>query len=90
LGSSAQNTRLKAHEILKTDGVLALGNYDMDAIGYEGSVTAKGWQEIHNPASLNLNLKFFFISNVGGGGEERPPRDCAKKRTVQLSLWETA
>jgi hypothetical protein len=39
----------------------------MDAIGCGGSVTAKGWQELHNPASANLNLKFFHMGNVGGG-----------------------
>jgi hypothetical protein len=66
-GSSAQSVWLKAREIMGTDGVPALGNYDMDAIGCGGSVTAKGWQEIHNPASPNLNLKYFHIGNVGGG-----------------------
>jgi hypothetical protein len=40
---SAQNTWLKAREILRADRVLALGNYDMDALGCGGSVTAKGW-----------------------------------------------
>jgi hypothetical protein len=66
-GCSAQSIWLKGREILGTDGVPALGNYDMDAIGCGGSVTAKGWQEIHNPASPNLNLKHFHMGNVGGG-----------------------
>jgi hypothetical protein len=44
---SAQNMWLKAREILRTNRVLALGNYDMDALGCGGSVTAKGWEEIH-------------------------------------------
>jgi hypothetical protein len=65
-GCSAQCIWLKAREILGTDGMPALGNYDMDAIGCGGSVTAKGWQEIHNPASPNLNLKHFHMGNVGG------------------------
>jgi hypothetical protein len=38
----------------------------MDAIGCGGSVTARGWQELHNPASPNLNLNFFHMGNVGG------------------------
>ncbi len=66
-GCSSQCTWLKAREILGTDGAPAIGNYDMDAIGCGGNVTAKGWQEIHNPASPNLNLKFFHMGNVGGG-----------------------
>jgi hypothetical protein len=66
-GSSAQCIWLKAREVLGTDGVPALGNYDMDAIGCGGSVTARGWQELHNLASPNLNFKFFHMGNVGGG-----------------------
>lgn len=66
-GCSAQCIWLKAREVLGTEGIPALGNYDMDAIGCGGSVTAKGWQELHNPASPNLNLKFFHMGNVGGG-----------------------
>jgi hypothetical protein len=66
-GCSAQTIWLKAREVLGTEGVPALGNYDMDAIGCGGSVTAKGWQELHNPASAGLNLKFFHMGNVGAG-----------------------
>jgi hypothetical protein len=64
---SAQTVWLKAREVLGTEGVPALGNYDMDAIGCGGSMTAKGWQELHNPASAGLNLKFFHMGNVGVG-----------------------
>jgi hypothetical protein len=66
-GCSAQTVWLKAREVLGTEGVPALGNYDMDAIGCGGSVTAKGWQELHNPASTGLNLKYFHMGNVGAG-----------------------
>jgi hypothetical protein len=66
-GCSAQTIWLKAREVLGTEGVPALGNYDMDAIGCGGSVTAKGWQELHNPASAGLNLKIFHMGNVGAG-----------------------
>lgn len=30
-------------------------------------MTARGWQEIHNPASTHLSLKLFHISNVSCG-----------------------
>jgi hypothetical protein len=66
-GCSAQTVWLKAREILGTEGVPALGNYDMDAIGCGGSVTAKGRQELHNLASTGLNLKFFHMGNVVAG-----------------------
>jgi hypothetical protein len=82
-GSSAQCIWLKAREVLGTEGVPALGNYDMDAIGCGGSVTAKGWQELHNPASPNLNLKHFHMGNVGGGQPHR--KDCAWRTTVPPS-----
>ena len=42
-------------------GVLALGNYDLDAVGCGGSVTPKAWLELHNPASQELKLKMFHV-----------------------------
>ena len=49
-------------------GVLALGNYDLDAVGCGGSVTPRAWLEIHNPASQELKLKMFHLPNVANSG----------------------
>ena len=48
------------------EGVLALGNYDLEAIGCGGCVTPRGWAELRNPASQELKLKWFHLPNVGG------------------------
>jgi len=61
---SAQDLWLKARELLGNGGVQALGGYDLDAVGCGGSVTAKGWLEIHNPASTSISLKQFHMANV--------------------------
>ena len=49
-------------------GVLAIGNYDLDAVGCGGCVTPKGWLELHNPASQELKLKMFHMPNVASSG----------------------
>ena len=67
-----------ARKVIGEDGVLPLGNYDLEAIGCGGCVTPKGWAELHNPASQELKLKWFHLPNVGstsssskrGEGEE--------------------
>ena len=48
--------------------VLALGTYDLDAVGCGGSVSPKAWLELHNPASQELKLKMFHLPNVGNSG----------------------
>ena len=67
-----------ARKVIGEQGVLPLGNYDLEAIGCGGCVTPKGWAELHNPASQELKLKWFHLPNVGsssssskkGEGEE--------------------
>ena len=49
-------------------GIVALGNYDLDAIGCGGCVSPKAWLEIHNPASQELKLKLFHLPNVAASG----------------------
>ena len=56
-----------ARKVIGDEGVLPLGNYDLEAIGCGGCVTPKGWAELHNPASQELKLKWFHLPNVGGG-----------------------
>lgn len=66
-GCTFQAQWLRAREVLGVDGIPAISNYDLDSVGCGGSVTAKGWQELHNPSSSNLTLKLFHISNVTSG-----------------------
>ena len=49
------------------EGILPLGNYDLDSIGCGGCVTPKGWAELHNPASQELKLRWFHLPNVASG-----------------------
>lgn len=65
-GASCSNTDfwLAAKKSLGKNEIVALGNYDLDSVGCGGSVTPKGWKEIHNPASQELKLKLFHLPNV--------------------------
>lgn len=66
-GNSFQSQWLLAREVLGLEGVPAIGTYDLDSVGCGGSVTAKGWQELHNPSSTSMALKLFHITNVTSG-----------------------
>lgn len=61
----AQKMWLGAREEHGLEGILPLANYDMAASGLGGCVTARGWQELHNPASTHLTIKLFSASNLG-------------------------
>ena len=59
---------MAARTTLGENGVVPLGNYDLDAISCGGSVTPKAWLEIHNPASQELKIKMFHMPNVANSG----------------------
>jgi len=83
---SAQDLWLKAREILGNEGVQALGGYDLDAVGCGGSVTPKGWLELHNPASTAMTLKQFHMANVSSsalGGRKAASSDGADGDTMK-------
>jgi hypothetical protein len=61
---SAQALWLQAREELGMNGVLPIGNYDLDSVGCGGCVTPRGWQVIHDPSSAELKLKLFHMPNV--------------------------
>jgi hypothetical protein len=65
MACSAQKMCLEAREVHGLDGILPLANYDMAASGLGGCVTARGWLELHNPASTHLTIKLFSASNLG-------------------------
>jgi len=69
-GTSCANTELwqQARRAIGEEGVVAIGNYDLDSVGCGGSVTPRGWQEVHNPASKELKLKLFYLPNVANSG----------------------
>ena len=56
-----------ARKVIGEEGVLPLGNYDLDTLGCGGCVTPKGWAELHNPASQDLKLKWFHLPNAASG-----------------------
>ena len=45
--------------------ITPLASYDMEKIGLSGCVTARSWNELHDPASTSLSLKLFSSANVG-------------------------
>jgi len=46
-------------------GVPTISNYDMEAVGASGCITAKGWDALHHPGSPDICLKYFSVANVG-------------------------
>jgi hypothetical protein len=62
---AGQTIWLKARDFLGAQGVVPLGNYDMDVVGCGGCVIPRGWAEIHNPGSPDLKLRLFYMPNVG-------------------------
>jgi hypothetical protein len=59
---------LRGREVVGAKGPLPVSCYDLDTVGCGGSVTARGWKEIHDPSSQELRLKHFYLPNVAGGG----------------------
>ena len=56
---------LAARAAISGTPIVPLASYDMEKISLSGCVTARGWFEIHDPASTSLSLKLFSSANVG-------------------------
>lgn len=61
--TSAARVWIEARKVIGLNGFPPVGNYDMAAVGLTGVVTAKGWAELHNPASSRLSVRQFNINN---------------------------
>lgn len=55
---------IQAREALGPEGVPALSNYDMGVFGLGGSITMRGWKELHNPGSSHNTLKLYSPYNL--------------------------
>jgi len=71
-GCSATKLWLAAREVLGLQSLAPLGNYDLEAVGLAGHVSAKGWVELANVAGSKLSIKMFNID--GGGGARGGPK----------------
>ena len=60
---SAAKLWLHARSVMGDRGHPALSTYDMGSIGLGGCVSAKGWVEIHDPASASISIKMFAMGN---------------------------
>ena len=60
---SAAKIWLEARKAIGGNGPPPLSTYDMASIGLGGSVSAKGWVEIHNPSSPFLSIKMFSMNS---------------------------
>ena len=69
-GASCAKSELWLHakRAIGENAMIPIGNYDMDSVGCGGSVTPRGWQALHDPASQELKLKLFYLPNVSGSG----------------------
>ena len=65
-GAACSQTKMwcKAREYMGTVGHTPLSSYDMASIGLGGCVSAKGWVEIHDPASSSISIKMFLLGNT--------------------------
>ena len=59
---------LKGKDVVGQKGPVPVSCYDLDSVGCGGSVTARGWKEIHDPSSQELKIKHFYLPNVAGSG----------------------
>jgi len=64
-GCSSKAMWKRGREVLGNNKHAAIATYDMHSIGLAGHVTMKGWAELHDPGSTNLQLKLFSINNCG-------------------------
>jgi hypothetical protein len=90
---SAQSLWLQAREQLGLNGVLPIGNYDLDSVGCGGCVTPRGWQVLHDPSSSELRLKLFHMPNVSSNslsGRKISLEDSGESISVGESLKEIA
>jgi hypothetical protein len=78
---------LRGKEVIGPKGPTPVSCYDLDAVGCGGSVTARGWKELHDPSSQELKIKHFYLPNVAGH------TSTARKVTVgdgeEISLGES-
>ena len=49
-------------------GHSGLSTYDMGSIGLGGCISAKGWVEIHDPASASLSIRMFSMGSCVSRG----------------------
>jgi hypothetical protein len=91
-GCSAAKLWLTARSHIGLNGSPPLGNYDMNAVGLGGFVSAKGWVELANPASTKISLKMFSLKGCSHsaaknseGNEENIP-DLMEVGELQLAL----
>jgi len=64
-GVPVQRLWLEARKLWGQEGKKAIANYDLEALGCSGCVTARGWDILHKPGSPELSLKLFTVANVG-------------------------
>jgi hypothetical protein len=72
---SAGKLWLAAKEYLGSAHAPPVGNYDMGSVGLAGYISARGWSELHNPASTKLSIKMFNINNCGSRGSSKKGND---------------
>jgi len=62
-GCSSKKVWLAARKFIGLSGIPPISSYDMGSVGLAGFVSAKGWVEVHNPASCKISIKQFNINS---------------------------
>jgi hypothetical protein len=72
---SAAKLWLTAREYLGSSHAAPVGNYDLNSCGLAGYISARGWAEIHNPASTKISIKMFNINNCAARSSSKKQAD---------------
>ena len=86
---SAGKLWLHARSVMGDKGHSALSTYDMASIGLGGCVSAKGWVELHDPASASLSIRMFSMGNCVSRGT-KSARDDEFPEMADLSEFKAA
>ena len=86
---SAGKLWLHARAVMGDRGHPALSTYDMGSIGLGGCVSAKGWVEIHDPASASLSIRMFSMGSCVSRGS-RSTNDDDFPEMSDLSEFKSA
>jgi hypothetical protein len=66
-----------------------VGNYDLNSCGLAGYISARGWAEIHNPASTKISIKMFNINNCAARTSTKKQED-SEEDILEVSEFKLA
>jgi hypothetical protein len=86
---SAAKLWLTAREYMGSSHAAPVGNYDLNSCGLAGYISARGWAEIHNPASTKISIKMFNINNCAARTSSKKQED-SEEDILEVSEFKLA